>query len=420
MVEIKETKPCQRELTFRIPAEIMEEELAQVYRRLARSQQIPGFRAGKAPRSVLEIRFGKEARAEALENRMVQSYSEAVKEHNLDVVGRPIFGDPDWKGKQPLVFKAVVDVAPALELKNYREIRLIKRKPRLESEEVERALESLRERSATFEVVEGRTLREGDYALVDYRKLGDKEAEWQENALIEIRPDSPGGLSEKLIGMERGETGKVVIKPPPAGEGKKGSSPEVEFQVRLKEIKVKRLPELTDELASHWGDFKNLEGVREKLQETILKQKEDNSRRFLEEQVVASLLKKNSFTLPPSTLSRLEKDYYDKMRRYRLSSEEGKAKAGEEEELRKQARESAEKDLRLIFILEEIARREKLEVDPKILGEEISSAARQHGLDPAEYRKQLEEKGEVAILKSRLLRRRAMDFLITEAKIKEG
>jgi len=418
MVEIKETQPCQRELEFRIPAEIMEEELGRVYQRLARSQRIPGFRAGKAPRSVLEIRYGKEAGAEAVQNVMLRSYSEAVKENELKVIGRPHFIDTEWQEKQPLIFKAIVDIAPVLELKNYRGIRLVREKPRVESAEVEQALESLRERSATFEVIEGRELRPGDYALVDYRRIGEGQGEWQENALIEARPEA-GGIAEKLIGMKRGETRKAAVRIPDGEEREKGSSPEAEFMVRLKEIKSKKLPELNDELAANWGNFKNLDEVKEKLNETILKNKEDAARRALEEQVISILLKKNSFNLPPSVLERLEKDYQSQLLRLNSGGKGDKPESNKSEELQERARKSAEKDLRLIFILEEIARREKLEADPKMLGEEITASARRRGVDPSEYRRQLEESGEVAAVQSRLLRRRALDFLIAEAKIKE-
>jgi trigger factor len=411
-IEIKETHPCQREVIIRIPPEAMAEELTAVYRRFSQSRRIPGFRPGKAPREILEKRFVKEARAEAIGNRMAKCYSQAVREKGLKVVGDPVFKEVNWEDDQPAVFKAVVDIEPEVEIKHYKGIRVIKKIPKVDEKEVEDAFAALRERSASFEVVEGRELREGDYALIDYRTKQDEKSPWIENMLVEIRSGLSGDFSGQLVGMKQGEERAVKFKPlPPEGGGEKPER-EIELAVRLREIKTKRLPELNDELASHWGDFKNLEEVRAKLRESILSRKEEATR-SLEEQVMSFLLDKHRFVLPPRLSARMEEDYLGELRRYRGGE------TGEGSDLEEKARQRAERDLRLLFILNAIARSENLKVDPKAVGEEIRRQAYRMGTAPADYQRDLEEKGEMTLIESRLLRQQTMDFLLKEAKVKE-
>lgn len=419
-VEISETHPCQRELTIQVPPEVMEEELESVYRRLGQGRRIPGFRPGKAPRSVLERYFGKEAKAEAIKNRMARSYSQTLKEKELKVVGEPTFSEVRWEGDEPFNFKVTVDIGPTVELKNYKGIRVTRENSRVDEKEISQALESLRERSASFEVVEDRPLKEGDWALVDYRELKGAQAEWVENVLLEIRSSSEEVLSGQLLGLNPGQTRTVKLKSPLSGSPDKSSVGEGEFEVRVKEIKKKIIPELNDDLARTWGGFEGLNEVKDKLRESIQKNKEAKVRGLMEDQVIAFLVNKHKFPLPPTALEHLTKDYLEELQqiskdRGEVAKEEDKADA----ELLKTAREKAERDLRLLFLLEEIARRENIEVDPKDIGEEVGRLAQQQGFNPVQYRQELESSGKMSILENRLHRRRVMDFLIREAKIKE-
>ncbi len=411
-VDVKETHPCQREMTIEVSPEAIEDELQNVYRRLGRSKRIPGFRPGKAPRSVLEKYFGKEARGEAVGNRVSQSYNQALREQDLKVLGDPAFGDLKEEENGPVVFKVTVDVSPEVDVKNYHGVRLAKQAVRVDEKEVEEALDSLRERSASFEAVEDRPLKEGDWALVDYRGIKDPDAKWMEGVMLEIKPSPDQDFPMKLVGLEPGRDRKVEITSPGGPE---------EVEIRLKEIKKKIIPELNDELVRNWGDFKGLAEVKEKLRENIREKKEATERLAMENQLVAYLLKKHDFPLPPLALERLVEDYLKEMERLQPPGEgDGETKGKSDDELRADARQRAENDLRLLFILDEIARREKIEADPKEIGEEIVGLARQQGIDPGEYRRRLEEEGRISTLAARQRRRRVIEFLLKEAKVKEG
>ncbi len=414
-VDIRDLHPCRRELTIEIPLEAMEEEMGSVYARLSRGRRIPGFRPGKAPRKILEKYFRDEARSETVGNRVRRGYLDAVREQEIEVFGDPDFSEIDWPEAGPLRFKVAVDVRPMVELKNYRGIRLTGTDCRVEDTEVDRTLEGLRERSATFETINGRPLREGDWALVDYRPSGHADENWVEGTLVEITSPDHEGIGSQLAGMPAGESRSVTI--PPAGDQNADAAP-LEVEIRLREIKKRNLPEASDEWARTWGQFSGLEELRGQIREDIRQRKELEQKRSLEEQAIEYLLKKHTFPLPPATLDSLIEEYRKEVKEQADRALSAGREKVPEEKIAEIARQRAEADLRLIFILSAIARAENLEVDARLLGEEVALLARQKGVSPVEYRRELEESGRLGVVRDRLLRRLATDFIIKEAKIK--
>ena len=386
----------------------MIKELDRVYEELRRSRRVPGFRPGKASRAVLQVRFGNEARRQALQSQVARGYREAIRENNIKALGDPDFKEVEWAGEGDLSMKVVVDIAPEVEPKGYQAISLNKKKVQVDDEEVEAALQNLREHAASFEVVEDRELREGDWAQVDYRSLQGQDSSWLENAMLEIKKPELDKFSAQLAGLKPGQTRTVEIELEKEKEGKS------RLEVKLKEIKKRVLPELNDALAQSWGNFKDMTEVREKIRQDLEREKETDARKDLENQVTKYLIGKNDFSLPPGVLERLTKDYQEEIKRLTSAG----AKDAPEEDYQKRAREMAENELRLTFLLDAIAVREKIEVDPRILGEEVGRLAVRQKVDPAELRNQLRQSGKLDLLEDRLRRRQTMDFLITNAKIK--
>jgi trigger factor len=414
-VDIKDIGPCQKELSIRVPAEEMKKDLDEVYRQLARSRRIPGFRPGHAPRAVLETHFGKEARAEALYNGARTGYVRAIQEMSIPVVGDPVFEGLSWEGEGDLVFTARVDTHPAVELKEYRGIEIAAGETGVSEEEVEKMIASFRERSAVFEVVSGREVAAGDWAVVDYRAVSDASVPPRESVLLELRADDPRSLAPQIVGMKPSETRTVTLSLP-VQEG--AAERKVELSLTLKEIKKRVLPELSDELAKTWGDFSTVDEVRKKVSAGWKERKEKAAREAREEQVVARLLRDNVFPLPPRALEQMAAGHREDFKRYRsaLRSQDGTEMS--EEKLAALARERAEDDLRLIFILEEIARREKVSVDARSLGEEISRIAHQNQQAPSEVRRAMEASGDIPALEERLRRRSALALVVAAAVVK--
>ena len=415
MVSVKETHPCRRELQIEVPPEAMEEELFSVYGQLGRTRRIPGFRPGKAPRRVLEKYFSGDARARAIENRLGRAYIEAVGEQEFRVLGDPEISDVDWPEGGPLTFKAAVEISPPVKLPQYRELKLKRKVLPVEESDLDRVIEDLRERKAEYLTEPPRPAAAGDWALVDYLPPGREDDQWVEGALIEIAAGGDRGVGGQLIGLEPDQVREVTL---PGANGESPSGQDAVFPVRLREIKKRVLPEADDEWARGWGEYSGVEELRKQIREDIAESRRLEARRDLESQAMEVLLKGSDFPLPPAALRQLVDNRLAELKRMTASTgtEEDRA-AGEK--LAEAARAEAEKELRLIFILREIARAEKLELDPRALGEEIARLARREGVEPARFRQALEEKGRIPVLRDSLLRRRALDFVIEQARIKD-
>lgn len=416
-VDIKEIGPCQKEISIRVPAAEMAQELDEAYQQLALSRRIPGFRPGKAPRAVLEARFGREARSEALYHGAQRGYLRTIREAEIPIVGDPVFEGLSWEGTGDLAFTARVEVRPAVGLKEYRGIEVTASDAAVKEEEVEKVIASFRERSAVFEVVSGRSVAPGDWAVVDYRPVEEGAVAPAANVLIELTVDDPKSLAPQIAGMRPSETRTVTLSLP-AEEGK--AARQVALSLTLKEIKKRVLPDLNDELAKTWGDFNSLSEVRAKVSAGLKERKEKAAAEAREEQVVARLLKDNVFSLPPRALQGMAASNLEDLKRYRAALRGRDGEELGEEKLAELARTRAERDLRLVFILEEIARREKISVDAQALGEEIGRLAREHRQPPASVRRTLEENGDIPVVEERLRRRRALALVVETSVVKEN
>lgn len=414
-IEVKQIQTCRRELMIQVPAEIMEKEFESACKKLGRSRRIPGFRPGKAPLKILKKYVKEEARSDTIKDQVWAGYLEGVKENNLKVVGDPEFGEIDWPEGGDLQFEVTVDIRPVIEVDNYRGIHLSRQNNKVEAGEIDKTLEGLQERSVTYETEEARSLVEGDWALISYRPLDRPDEDWTDGGLLEIELSQPEAIGPQLVGMKPGETRSIKI---PIPEGEDSKLHLGEFEVRLQEVKKKVLPEITDEWAKTWGEFPSVEELREQIREDIAMRKDLQARREMEGQLLDGFLKKYSFDLPSGLLDSLTGEYLKELTDYAAHRSVSKDEKTQEGELDKIAKKRAEDELRLHYIMAEIIREEKIEADPASIVEEVGRLAAQRGISPAELRKELEESGRIGVIIDRILRSRAIDFLIENAKIK--
>ena len=414
-IEVKEIQPCRREMTIQVPAEIIEKELESACLKLGRGRRIPGFRPGKAPLKILKKYVMEEARSDTIKDQVWAGYLEGVKENELQVVGDPEFGEINWPEGGDLQFGVTVDIRPAIKVDNYRGINIKRKKNEVDDKEIDQTLDDLQERSAIYETEDARPLAGGDWALVSYRPGNKPDQEWTDGGLLEIDLSQPDGIGAQMVGLEPGQTRMAKI---PVPEGAKPDTDLGNFEVRLQEVKKKALPEITDEWAKTWGEFPSVTELREQIRKDIAMRKDLEARREMEGQIVEGFLKKYSFDLPPALLDSLGKEHLKDLKRYAARLPAPEDKKSDEEALEKMAQKKAKDELRLHYIMAEIIREEKIEADPASIAEELSRQAAKRGISPAELRKELDESGRIGVIIDRILRSRAMDFLIENAKIK--
>jgi len=413
-VEIKEPQPGQKELTITVSPATVEEELSRIYSELGKSRPLKGFRPGHAPRRLLETHFGKQARSEAVEKLIGSKSSEAIRTHGLEVVGDPAVSGIDLKADNTLSFVISVDLRPRVEIENWQGIPLTKKKVEVREEEVEREMEELLRRSARFEPEPPRPLQADDWALVVSRPQSGAKGEEQPPLLLEMGK-IPEDLRSRLLGIKPGE--KRTLKGR-GGEGK-GEAGRGDFEIELKEIKKMILPEKNDEWARSLGDYAGLEKLKEDVREAVRRRKESAAAADLDAQAVRHLLTHSRLIVPPRALKRLEEEYY-RAGKGGEPSQEAPAESPEvEKRLREESLRRAEEELRLHFILDELAGREKIEVTEEILQEEINALAARYGAEPAAARGEMETRGEMESFKERIRKRLILTRVVEKASVKE-
>ncbi len=414
-VEVREPRAGQKEMVFLLPAAIVEDEFSRVYSELGRTRVLKGFRPGKAPRRVLEKHFGKEARSEAIGNLIASHSSRTIKEHKIEAVGDPVVSDIELKADNTLNFVVSVDLRPRVELGEWKGIPLKKGKTDVSEEEVERELANLRRSAASFEPVEARPLRADDWALVTLHTPGRTEDGRSEPTLLEMGRVSEE-LRSQLVGLNPGE--KRVLKNSEPGK-REGADPAAETEVELKEIKKMVLPDADDEWARGIGGCESLAQLKETIRKAIKSRKESAVAADLESQALRHLLSRVRVQPPPRALERITEEYLRKTGERGGKEAPASTDPNSDGKLREEARRRAEEDLKVHFILEELADRENIEVTDEILNREFEGLALRYGVTPAMVREQIEKRGDLDGFKERIKKRMAIARVVEAAAVKE-
>jgi trigger factor len=415
-------------LTIEVPAEDVGKDLDRAYRTIAQQVRIPGFRKGKVPKQIIDAQIGRDAVVgEFLEHSVPVYYRDALRENDLAPIAEPEIDLGELEEGKPLVVTVTVEIRPRLHLEpsDYEEIEV--RRPRTEvtDDEVDRFLDSLRERFAELETVT-RPARRGDYVVVDLRGSvhGEEVSEaTRPDYLYEVGSGEFGDkLDAELEGKRAGEILKLNdVLPEHAGER---AGTEVAFQVLLKEVKGKKLPGVDDEFAKTASEFDTLEELRAGLREQIAANKERSGDAAVRDAVLSTLIDRTDVDLPDSLV--------DEETEHRVAHARERAEqigmtleqlldtqGFDELRFRSDARGHAIRAIKGDLILEAVARSEDLEVTAEELGREIAKIAAALGRDPKELAKTLDRSGQVVALAGDIIRSKALDVLVERANVLE-
>ncbi len=282
------------------PAE-MEHGMEDGYRHLVTKANIPGFRKGKAPRAVVERHLGKgRLLEEAIDHLIPEAYEKACKEQAIEPYAQP---QVEITQADPLIFKAVVPLAPTVELGDYQSIRMTPEPVDIKEENVDAVIEELRHQHATWEPVE-RPLDYKDLAVIDINGTVDekpyvKKAAAQYHVLKEIITPAPG-FADQIVGMKKEEEKEFALTFPAEFLNKEVAGKEAHFKVKLHEIKEEKLPELNDDFASQIStEYKTLGALREEVAKNLKLRSEERARMDFEEKVIHAAIEKAKIEYPP-------------------------------------------------------------------------------------------------------------------------
>ncbi|HYO60422.1 MAG TPA: trigger factor [Actinomycetota bacterium] len=406
-------------LRVEAPESSLKPALDAVYRRWAGEIKVSGFRKGKVPRQIIDARVGPEViREEALRDALPDLYREALTAESLEAIAPPEIEVLEFDPGAPILFEAIVDVRPEVRIPDLASISIEAPPSEVTDEELDEQLDRLRDRFAELEPV-GREARRGDFVLIDlkgYRHDEPVEGASAPDFLYEVGSRSgPPKLDEELEGSRPGAILKFTdTLPPDAGDL---AGQEISFTVLVKEVKVKRLPPLDDELAKTMGEFDSLDELKDDLRERLSGVKRGMVREEIGNRALTALVDASDLE-PPEKLveSELEhrlEHFEQDLKRAGLTMDEYTKRADLTDlEVRRDIRRQVERSVKAELLLEEIARTESFDVTEEDIGREVALLAHQSGRDPKEVAEQVVNAGRLGSLAADIMRRKALEHVV--------
>jgi trigger factor len=267
---------CKREVELEIPAENVQKATEKVARDIARVARVPGFRPGKAPITLIRRRFADDIQGEVVQSLVPEYLEKALDEKKMTPVTRPEVDQVQFKEGEPLKFRAVFEVLPDFELGDYKNLQVSIDEIKIGDEQVEKTLEEMRERGASYVPVEGRPAKDGDYVLLKLigTPAGGGEPVQADNILCHLGGEETlESFTENLRGANPGETKQFESRYPDDYPDQKLAGKTYNYSVDVQGIKEKKLPELNDEFAKdaagEQGGVTTLEELRKKIRENL-------------------------------------------------------------------------------------------------------------------------------------------------------
>jgi trigger factor len=417
--------PCEREVSVEVSAEVVTREWKSAVARFQKHARIPGFRSGKVPATIVRSKYADEIKSEVVEHLVPPAFRDETQKQNLIPVGQPRVTELELEDGKPLRFKALFEVLPPFDVTGYKEIKVAHETVEVGDEEIQKAIDALREQNSTYINVEDeRGLADGDYASVAFKSASLEEgAEPVEmnDVLVDIGgANTLPDFSSNLRGAKPGETRSFDVTYADDFGDSRLAGKTLHYDVEIKGIKVKSVPDLNDEWVKELGqeEIKTLDDLRARIREGIEHEKQHQAEHRVKDQILQQLTTKFSIDVPTSMVDnsidqRLERGLRSLISQG-LRTED--IKRMDLSKLRDGQREGALRDVRGNLLLEKIAELEGIEISDEDLDKEISAAAQQSKQNPLALRKQLEEKNGLDGLRQQMRCDRALDSLYKQSE----
>jgi trigger factor len=424
---------CKREIQVEVPAAVVAQETETLVEKFQKLARIPGFRRGKVPATIIRQRFGDDIKNEVMENLMPRYIREAADKQGLTMVSTPRVSDVDFKPGEPLRFKASFEVLPQVEVSGYQELRAEKADVSVSDEDVDQALNNIREQHATYTPVEDRPLQDGDYAQASFHgvpkdqpagagqpapKPGSKPVN-VDDVMVEIGgANTVREFSDNLRGARPGEerTFDVTYRDDFSDQRLAGKT--MTYTVQVKGIKNKQLPVLDDAFARELGSsFENLDAVKQHIRQSLEQDKQRTAEREAKDKMVDELVRRHDFPVPEALVERQVDVRLE--RGLRALAAQGMRpedmKRMDFSRLRAGQREAATREVKASLLLEKIADAEHIEVSEDEVNQELEALAAQSKQPLEAVRQRLTREGVLDRIRHRIRSEKTLDFLYRQS-----
>lgn len=439
--EFIDVSDTQKNLVVEIPSAVVDAEIDKVARDYSKAARIPGFRPGKVPAKVVRQRFRDQILHDVAHGLIPRAVDEALREKGVEPVDTPDIKDVVVEEGQPLKFTASFETVPPIEPGDYASITLRMNDAKVEDASVEQALSSLRERAARYEPVEGRGVETGDSVVADLTRTAREKTEAplivvpgepapaakeqtdkHEGVTVDIGAQAnPPGFDEELAGMNPAETKTFNINYPADYAIQELAGTTVKYDVAVKAIRKRVVPELDDEFAKDMGEFENLEALRTRVRADLEHEAMHEREREMRGELLKQIAAKVTFDVPASLLEREVDRRVEEFVRRLMEQQIDPMKVNINwEEFRGKQREAASEAVRGALVLDEVARRENITATDAEVNAEVERHAERSGRSGAAVRARLDKEGGLARLYSGLRREKTMDLLLSMATKIQG
>lgn len=414
------TASCRREIELEIPAEEVQKSMEKIARDIARVARVPGFRPGKAPVTLIRRRFADDIKSEVLQSLIPERIEKALEEQKLVPVTRPQVDHVDFPEAGPVKFRAVFEVFPEFELGDYKGLEVEVDALEVTDEDVAKTLEEMRSRAATFVPVEGRTLADGDFAVLKLigAPEGGGEPVQAENVLCHIgAEETMDAFNTNLRGAQTGDKKQFDATYPQDYPDPKLGGKTFHYTVDVIGIKEKKLPELNDEFAKD-VDATSLEDLRTKIRENLVAARDHRQREQAEQKLIEALIAKHDFPVPEALVEHQQDARLERVvRSLAGQGVDPRAVNVDWVSLRQRQRERAVGDVKAEMLLDKVATAENIEVTEEEFEQQIAHLAEHSGETAQAFRARLTKQGSLDRMKSKLRSDKTLEWLHRNARI---
>lgn len=427
-VEVKQPSACERHVTVTVPREDIERYFTETFDELVPKAELPGFRAGKAPRKLVEKQFHEKASDQVKGKLLMDSMAQVSEECDFSAISEPDF---DFEAvvmpeEGPLKFEFNIEVRPEFDMPQWQGLTLEKPVHEYNDEDIDRNLRKLLSKYGQLAPVDG-PAEADDHVVVNitFSKDGQEVSSLTEETVqlkkvLSFADAKIEGIDKLLIGTKAGDkkTVNVTVSNDAEEESLRGQT--VSAEIEVLDVKRLELPELTNAFLDRIGGFEDEDELRDEVRKELERQLDYHQQQKLRQQITRELTKTAKWELPEKLLKRQARRELD-----RAVMELKSAGFGDDviqqhaNQLRQNSLKTTETALKEHFILERIAEDNKFEAEPSDYDDEIRQIAAQSGESARRVRARMEKRGQIDTLRNQIVERKVINLITEHATIKE-
>ncbi len=390
-VQVEKLEKNMAKLTIEVSSEEFENAIAKAYKKNKNKISMPGFRKGKAPRAMIEKMYGKGVFYEDAANSIIpDAYADAAKESELEIVAQPEIDVTQIESGKPFIFTATVALKPEVTLGEYKGIEVEKKEAEVTDEEVEAEIDKVRESNARMIDIDDRATQDGDTVLIDFDGYVDgKQFEGgkaDDYSLVLGSHSFIDNFEEQLVGKNIGDDVEVNVTFPENYQAEELQGKPAVFKVKIKEIKVKELPELDDDFAQDVSNFDTIAEYKDDLKKKLTENKEEALKREKEEAVIGKIIENAQMDIPEQMVDaqtrQMTQEFAQRLSSQGLSIDQYMQFTGlTPQKMIEELKPQALKRIQSRLVLEAVVAAENIETTEEELDKEIENMASMYQME---------------------------------------